>query len=92
MVSKLFKHDKRVEIKDTLKLYFDSNVIISPLFGENTLVDMDCGPLNDLLENLGKWQKFGAFHLNSTNGTNVPTEDQFIQRVVEDGFQLETYL
>lgn len=63
VVLKLFEFDNWVEIKDTLKLFFDSNVIISPLFAENALVDMDRGPLNELLENPGKWQKFGAFHL-----------------------------
>lgn len=61
VVLKLFQFDNWVEIKDTLKLYFDSNVIIGPLLAEKTLVDMDCGPLNKLLENPGKWQKFGPF-------------------------------
>ncbi|KAA0054135.1 hypothetical protein E6C27_scaffold131G00510 [Cucumis melo var. makuwa] len=38
-------------------------VLINPLFAENALTDFDQGTLDDLIEQPGKWQEFGAFYL-----------------------------
>ena len=44
-------------------MYFQLEVLINPLFAENALTDFDQGTLDDLIEQPGKWQEFGAFYL-----------------------------
>lgn len=57
---------------------------------------MERGPLNEFIENLGKWQEFAALYLKPyiwtpKNGINVSTIDHFTQTVTVDGYQLEIY-
>ena len=42
---------------------FQTEVILNPLFVENALIKLEVGTLEDFIEELGKWQVMGHFHL-----------------------------
>ena len=54
VVSKLFEFDSWVKVNEALELFFDSKVIINPLFADNALIELDRGPLKEFIENPGK--------------------------------------
>ena len=46
---KIIEFDSWVRINETLELFFDSKVIINPLFADNALIEMGRGPLNEFI-------------------------------------------
>ena len=71
VVSKLFKFDSWVKINEALELFFDSKVILNPLFADNALIESERGPLKEFIDSPGKWQYFGAFHLKFEKWNNL---------------------
>ena len=68
VVSNLFEFDSWVKIDEALELFFHSKVIINLLFVDNSLIELERDSLK-FIENPGKWQNFGAFHLSLKSGT-----------------------
>lgn len=63
IISRLFVFDNWKEIKQTLEEWFNSKLIINPLFAENALIKLDQGSIEDFIEKPEKWQELGPFHL-----------------------------
>lgn len=51
------------DIAEVLKDYFQSNLIINPLFDEKALIKLDQGDLEGFIEAPEKWQSIGPFRL-----------------------------
>lgn len=63
IVTRLLEFNDRIEIAKTLIDYFQSKVIINPVFAENALIKLDQGSIGDLIEGQGRWHECGSFHL-----------------------------
>lgn len=62
IISRLFVFDDWREIKQTLEEWFNTKLIIKPLFEENALIKLDQGLIENYIEKSGKsgkWQEFG---------------------------------
>ena len=64
ITTKLFAFDDWKRIRKMLKNYFQAKIVINPLIDENALISFDQGSIKDLINNEGKWQAMGSFHLN----------------------------
>uniref|UniRef100_A0A9I9DXV0 Uncharacterized protein n=1 Tax=Cucumis melo TaxID=3656 RepID=A0A9I9DXV0_CUCME len=63
VVTHLFEFNSWVEIKESPQTAFHMEVTINLLFANNALIDMDQRSLDEVVEQPGKWQNIGAFHL-----------------------------
>lgn len=48
---------------ETAGIYFQAKIVINPLFHENALISLDQGSIKDIINEEGKWQVMGSFHL-----------------------------
>lgn len=60
IISRLFVFDNWKEIKQTLEEWFNSKLIINPLFAENALIKLDQGSIEDFIEKPEKWQELAV--------------------------------
>ena len=54
VVSELYEFDTWVKVNEALELFFNSKVIINPLFADNAMIELERGPLKEFIENPGK--------------------------------------
>ena len=68
VVSRLFEFSDWVEIKEMLQMYFHSKVLINLLFAENDLIDLDQGPLDELMKQPENGRSLMPFTWSLKNG------------------------
>ena len=71
IISKLLASDDWRLIHKRMDEFFQTKIVINPLFDENTLISIDQGSIIDFIHEEGKWQARESFHLKFERWDNI---------------------